>query len=98
MPLVTVLFVLTMAGAVVLVIQTAGAIRLVVDSKVKPVALVGQVRITLVPEGLMASSGGLMDANVKLKTVPYSTLVPGLPPLYAVPYRVLPDRSNAAFG
>lgn len=50
MPLVEVLFVLTTTGGGELVIQTTGGTRLVVDSRVKPVVLVGQVKITLVPE------------------------------------------------
>ena len=37
-------------GAVELVFQAAAEARLVVDSKVKPVALVGHVKITLAPE------------------------------------------------
>ena len=57
MPLVTVLFVLTTTGAGVLVIQTVEVAKLVVDSKVNPVKLVGQFTITLVPERVMTSCG-----------------------------------------
>ena len=56
---VTALFVLTMTGRGVFVIQSAGDTRLVVDCKVYPVKLVGQVTITLVPEWTMASCGAL---------------------------------------
>jgi len=96
MGLVMVFCPLMMTGAVELVLQIAGGVRLVVNSKVKPVAFVVQVKITLVPAGIIFSCGA--DSNARLNTVPYSTLVAGLPPLYAVPYRVLPDKSNAALG
>ena len=96
MGLVTVYWPLMTTGAVELVLQIAGGVRLVVNSKVKPVALFVHVKITLVPAGVMFSCGA--DSKARLNTVPYSTLRPGSPPLYAVPYRVLPDNSNAAFG
>ena len=96
MGLVTVFCPLMTTGAVELVLQIAGGVRLVVNSKGKPVAFVVHVKITLVPEGVMFSCGA--DPKARLNTVPYSTLVAGLPPLYAVPYRVLPDKRNAAFG
>jgi len=50
---------LKMTGADKLVFQTVGETRLVVDSKVKPVALVGQVKMTLV-----ALVGGLMGRRL----------------------------------
>jgi len=56
---------LTTMGAGVLVVQT-GDTRFVVDCRVKPVALVGHVRMTLAPEGMMVSSGTM----VSRKTVP----------------------------
>ena len=59
MGLVMVLNPLRMAGAGKLVFQTVGETRLVVDSKVKPVALVGQVKMTLV-----ALVGGLMGRRL----------------------------------
>ena len=96
MGLVTVYWPLTTTGAVELVVQTAGGARLVVNSKVNPEAVFVHVKITLVPEGVMFSCGA--DPKARLNTVPYSTLTPGSPPLYAVPYKVLPDKSNAAFG
>ena len=34
------------------------------------------------------------DGSVKLNTVP----LPELPPLFAVPYRILPDITNSASG
>jgi hypothetical protein len=82
MPFVTALFVPTTTGGDALVIQMAGEIRLVVDSKAKPAALVGQFKMTLVPEGLMVNSGGLTgNVTVRLNTVP----LPVLPPEPAVP-------------
>ena len=87
MPFVTALFVPTTTGGGVLVIQTAGEARFVVDSKVKPVVLVGQVKITFAPERIKASCGG-GGGNARLNTVP----LPPVPPYGAVPYRVLPDK------
>ena len=86
MPFVTTLFAPTATGGGVLVIQTAGEARFVVDSKVKPAALVGHVKITLVPEGKMVSCGTACPSE-RLNTVP----LPDIPPAPAVPYRVLPD-------
>src|ERR1035438_1898852 len=77
----------------VTVTQT-GAARLVVDCNVKPVALVGQVTMTLVPARKMASSGSLTAPNDRLNTVPS----PEPPPNWAVPYRVPPDRTKPASG
>jgi hypothetical protein len=37
--------------------QITGEIRFVVDSKLKPVTLVGHVKITFVPEGVIVSCG-----------------------------------------
>ena len=96
MGLVMVFCPLMMTGAVELVLQIAGGVRLVVNSNVNPEAVFVHVKITLVPAGVMLSCGA--DPKARLNTVPYSTLVAGLPPLYAVPYRVLPDKSNAALG
>src|ERR1035437_8420771 len=90
MGLVTAFCPLTTTGAGELVIQTAGETRFVVDCKVNPVSLVGHVKITLAPEGIMVSCGGMK----RLKTVPW----PELPPTLAVPYRVLPDKINPASG
>ena len=92
MGLVTVFCPLTTTGAGELVVQTAGETRFVVDCKVNPAALVGHVKITLAPEGMMVSCGGC--GNERLNTVP----LPELPPSYAVPYRVLPDKINPACG
>ena len=96
MPLVTALFVPTTTGGGALVIQIAGGTRFVVDSKVKPVALVGHVKITLVPEGMIVSLGGdaLAAPSERLNTVPS----PLVPPLNAVPYRVLPDKIKPEAG
>src|SRR5881396_1940409 len=46
--------------------------------------------MTFEPEGVMVSCG----RNERLNTVP----LPELPPEYAVPYRVLPDKINPACG
>ena len=48
------------------------------------------------PELLIVSCGALTlaDPNERLNTVP----LPVLPPAYAVPYRVLPDKINPASG
>jgi hypothetical protein len=78
--LVTVFCPLTTTGAGELVIQTVGETRFVVDCKVNPVALVGHVKITLAPEGVMVSSGGPGEM-VSRKTVPTAPA----PPLEAVP-------------
>src|SRR5580658_11369614 len=78
-------------GAGKLVLRAAGE-RFVVDSKVNPTALVGHAKTTLAPERVMASCGG--PANEILNTVP----PPELPPITAVPYRVLPDKINPSAG
>ena len=49
---------LTMTGAGELVVQTADELRSVADCRVKPVALVGHVRITLAPEGIIVRHTG----------------------------------------
>ena len=72
------------------VVQAAGETRFVVDCKVNPAALVGHVKIIFAPEGITVSCGW----NEILNTEP----LPPLPPSYAVPYRVLPDRINPADG
>ena len=73
MGLVTVFWPLTMTGPVETVVQTAGETRFVVDCKVNLVALVGHVRITFAPEGLIFSCGG---GNERLNTVRLSSLPP----------------------
>ena len=45
-------------GAEEQVLQTAGETRFVVDCRVKPLALVGHVKMTLAPEGMIVSCGG----------------------------------------
>ena len=81
---------LTTTGAGELVIQTAGETRFVVDCKLNPAALVGQVKITFAPQGMIVSCGG----TKRLNTVP----LPELPPFCAVPYSVLPDKTRQAIG
>ena len=93
MGLVTAFCPLTTTGPGETVVQTADALRLVVDSKVDPVTLVGHVKITVVAEAAMVSCGGL-TGNAMLNTVP----APELPPRGAAPYRVLPDKTKPAFG
>src|ERR1019366_5188029 len=92
MGLVTAYCPLTTTGAGELVVQTADEPRFVVDCRVNPVALVGHVKITLAPEGMMVSCGG--PGSVRLNTVPPLKL----PPIAAIPYRVLPDKINPACG
>ena len=84
---------LTITGAGELVAHTAGEARFVVDCKVNPAALVGQVKITLALEGMIVNCGGL-TGNDRPNTVP----LPELPPPYAIPYKVLPDNNKPAKG
>ena len=69
-------------------LQIDGAPRLVVDCNVNPVELVGQFKITLDPDEIIASNGG--GGNVRLNTVPK----PDWPPASAVPYSVFPDKTK----
>ena len=87
---------LTTTGAAELVVQLADEPRFVVDCKLNPMAVIGHVKMRLVLEGskLSCGGGGLTDPNERLNTVP----LPVLPPAYAVPYRVLPDKINPASG
>jgi hypothetical protein len=77
-------------------LQTTGETRFVVDCKVNPAASVGHVKMTLAPKGIMVrvGTGALTDPNERLNTVPS----PELPPQPAVPYRVVPDKINPAYG
>src|SRR6266566_8885729 len=75
-------------------VQNTGETRLVVDCKVNVVALVGQVRITLAPEGMIVSWGALTGPNERLNTVP----LPAVAPPYAVPYRVWLEKIGPATG
>ena len=81
-----------MTGAGALVVQTAGE-RFVVDCKVKPVALVGQVKRTFAPAGVMVSCG-VVTGKEMLKIVP----LPSLPPPSVEPYSVFPDKLKPAHG
>src|SRR5664279_2196601 len=96
MGLVTVYWPLTTTGAVELVLQTTKGTRLVVDSKVKPVAFVVHVKTTLVPAGVMFSCGA--DPKARLNTVPLPAVPLPEPPPSAVPYRVLPDKTKVPSG
>ena len=71
---------LTTTGAGELVVQNADGPRFVVDSRVKPVKLVGQVRTTFGQAGVIASWGGVTGSEM-LNIVP----LPPLPPTRAVP-------------
>ena len=90
MGLVTVFCPLTTTGAGELVVQTAGETRFVVDCKVNPAALVGHVKITYGPEGIIVSCGGRRQRKTEHRALPE------LPPSAVVPYRVLPDKINPA--
>lgn len=94
MRLVTMFWPLTTTGPRRTVAQTVGERRFVVHCKVKPVALLGHVRITYAPERTIASGGVLTDPKERLNTVP----LPELPPDDAVPYNVPPDKINSALG
>ena len=82
------------------VLQTAGETRFVVDCKMNPAASAGHVKMTFPPERTMVSCGGGGGGNERLNTGPRLNTVPTpeLPPLTAVPYRVLPDKINPAHG
>ena len=58
----------TMTGAVESVFQTVGG-RLVANSKVKPVAFVGQDKRTFEPAEVMVNCGGTIGSE-RLKSVP----------------------------
>ena len=75
-------------------VQTAAASRLVVDCRVKPVALMGHDNKTFASALEILSCGGLIDPNARLNNVP----LPEVPPVWVVPYRVLPDISKLAKG
>ena len=77
---------MTTTGAGRLVVQIDEA-RFVVDCSVKPVKLMGQVRTTFAPAGVIISCGGLIGPKPILNKVPLFAL----PPLAAVPYRLSPD-------
>ena len=96
MGLVTVYWPLTTTGAVELVLQTAGGVRLVVNSNVNPEAVFVHVKITLVPAGVMVSCGA--DPKARLNTVPLPAVPLPEPPPSAVPYRVLPDKTKVPSG
>ena len=83
---------LTVPGAARLVV-TADEPRFVVDCKVNPVALVGQLKMTFAPAGVIVSCGRV-TGNVMLNIVP----LPQVPPRQVVPYKLLPVKSNGAPG
>src|SRR5665213_614857 len=67
MGLVTVFCPLTMTALGETLPQTADETRFVVDCKIYSAVLAGQVKITLVPDGMIVSCGG---GNLRLKSVP----------------------------
>ena len=83
--LLTVFCPLMTTGAGETALQPVVETRFVLDCKVRPVKLVGQVKMILVPKCTRASPGGGRDnANI----VPF----PELPPATAFPYRTLVDK------
>ena len=72
-----------------------GEARFVVDCRLNPGAFIGHVKMTFVPAGVIVSNGApTAPATVRLNTVPSSKL----PPLDAVPYKVLPDKMTLETG
>ena len=69
--MVTVFWPLTTTGPGEIAVQGPGETKLVVDCKVKPVALVGQVKMTLEPDILIFSCGGPTGSE-RLNMVPLS--------------------------
>ena len=69
MELVTTFCWLMTTGAVEFVFQTVGETRLLANSKVKPVAFVGQAKRTFVPAEVMFNCGGSIGSE-RLKIVP----------------------------
>ncbi len=51
------------------VVQTAGGVRSLVDCSVNPTGVLGQLRMTFVPAGVIVRSG-LTTGRVMLKIVP----------------------------
>src|ERR1039457_1095289 len=74
-------------------LQTGGETRFVVACNAKPATLVGHVKITFHPEGVIVNCGGGCG-NARLKIVPQ----PRLPPAEDVPYTVVPDKINPPIG
>ena len=87
--MVTVLRPFTKTGGGETVLQAAGE-RLMLDSNLSGAMVSGQVRITLLPQGVMVSCGctTLTDEDGRLYTVP----LPEPPPERVVPKIVLPDK------
>ena len=82
MGLVTAFCPLTTTGAGELVIQTAGETRFVVDCYVNPVALVGHVKITLAPEGIIVRCGdGAVPTSAMVCQYPAAMAVTLLKPV-----------------
>src|SRR4051812_17027595 len=82
----------TVAGALVKSVQVTSEARFVVDCRVNPELLVGHAKTTFVPKRVIVSCGG--GGSERLNTMP----LPALPPCVVVPYSVLPDKINPAYG
>src|SRR5882724_1977062 len=68
-------------------LQAIGERMFVVDCRLNPVTLLGQVKITFVLERVIFNCGGLPVSEMENK-VPKPTL----PPVCAVPYKMLLDK------
>jgi hypothetical protein len=81
MGMVTAFCPLKMTGAGRLVVQIGDEPRFVVDCKVNPVALVGQLNTTLSPEGMTVNRGvAPTDGNEMLNSTPQPELPPPATP------------------
>ena len=81
---------LTTIGAGETISQT-GEARLVVDCSVKLMALVGQIKRTVSPAGMIVNCE---TGSEMLNTVP----LPEVPPAAVVPYKVFPNKTRSAWG
>ena len=76
--LVTVFVPLRTTGAGETVFQKVVAKRFVVDFKMNPVSLVGQVRITFAPDSVIASGGTAVHPGAVTKKFLNATWTPGV--------------------
>ena len=86
---------MTATGSVGTVVQVIGDAKLSVDCKVKPLAVLGQRRMTLPPDSVMLSSTDPPPCpEVNLKIVPALEV----PSSVAVPNIPFPAKTRAAWG